>query len=63
MRSDGTEFPIEMAVSVTWIKEKPLFTAYLRDITDRREYETALKQAKKVCRRSSGGEIEASLPT
>jgi len=47
MHSDGTEFPIEMAVSVTWIKENPLFTAYLRDITDRHEYETTLKQAKK----------------
>ena len=46
MRSDGTEFPVEMAVSVTHIKDKPLFTSYLRDITDRREYETALQQAK-----------------
>jgi PAS domain S-box-containing protein len=46
MRADGTEFPIEMAVSVAWVKEKPLFNAYIRDITERREHETALKQAK-----------------
>jgi len=46
MRSDGTEFPVEMAVSLAFVKEKPLFTSYIRDITDRREYENALKQAK-----------------
>jgi PAS domain S-box-containing protein len=46
LRSDGTEFPVEMAVSVAFVKEKPLFTSYMRDITDRREYEAALKQAK-----------------
>ena len=46
LRSDGTEFPVEMALSVAFVKEKPLFTSYMRDITDRREYEAALKQAK-----------------
>jgi PAS domain S-box-containing protein len=48
LRSDGTEFPVEMAVSVSFVKEKPLFTSYMRDITERHEYETALKQAKKA---------------
>ena len=46
LRSDGTEFPVEMAISVTRIKDKPLFTSYMRDITERREYEIALQQAK-----------------
>jgi PAS domain S-box-containing protein len=51
MRSDGTEFPVEMAVNVTRLQEKPLFTAYLRDITDRSEYERTLKQAKRTTNR------------
>ena len=46
MRADGTEFPIEMAVSVTRDRDTPLFTSFIRDITERREYETTLKQAK-----------------
>jgi PAS domain S-box-containing protein len=46
MRSDGSEFPIEMAISVTRVNDTPLFTAYIRDITKRLEYETTLKQAK-----------------
>jgi len=46
IRADGTEFPIEMAISVTRVGDTPLFTSYIRDITERREYETTLKQAK-----------------
>ena len=37
MHSDGSEFPVEIAISRTVIYGKPMFTAYVRDITERRE--------------------------
>ena len=36
MRGDGTEFPIELAISVIPGQSPPMFTGYLRDITRRR---------------------------
>ncbi|MGI8783727.1 MAG: PAS domain S-box protein [Acidobacteriota bacterium] len=40
MRSDQTEFPIELAITRIPVTGPPLFTAYLRDITARREAES-----------------------
>ena len=37
MRSDGTEFPVELAVNRIAGQSPPLFTGYLRDITRRRQ--------------------------
>ena len=37
MRSDGSEFPLELAVSRVDINGDPVFTAFMRDITDARE--------------------------
>ncbi len=42
MRADGTEFPCELAISPIRIGDRPLFTAYLRDISDRHELAAAL---------------------
>jgi PAS domain S-box-containing protein len=39
LRADGTEFPIELAVTAVPLDGPPLFTAYLRDITERRTAE------------------------
>jgi PAS domain S-box-containing protein len=39
MRRDGREFPVELAVVATTIDGETIFTAYLRDITQRREME------------------------
>jgi PAS domain S-box-containing protein len=39
MRSDGTEFPVELAIARIGGQDPPMFTAYLRDITDRRRAE------------------------
>jgi PAS domain S-box-containing protein len=36
LRADGTEFPVELAIMPISTGGPPLFTAYLRDITDRR---------------------------
>ena len=45
MRADGSEFPAELAVTRIPTGAPPLFTAYLRDITDRKKAEAALKEA------------------
>ena len=36
LRSDGTEFPVELAISVIKTESHPIFTASLRDITERK---------------------------
>jgi len=37
MRADGREFPVEIAISRIVIDSKPMFTAYMRDITERQQ--------------------------
>ena len=46
MRRDGTLFPVELSITSTSIKGAPHFTAYVRDITVRKRYETDLAAAK-----------------
>ena len=42
MRADGTEFPAELTVTRTGLPGEPIFTAYVRDITDRQRAENEL---------------------
>ena len=45
-RADGSQFPIELAINVSHGRDGiPFFTAYLRDITQQREFETSLNEA------------------
>jgi PAS domain S-box-containing protein len=44
-RKDGTEFPAELAITAIHLDGEPIFTAYLRDITDRKRAEVALRQS------------------
>lgn len=44
VRKDGTEFPVELAITVIETDSDPLFTGYLRDITDRKKAEEELKR-------------------
>lgn len=41
-RSDGSEFPVELAITRIDIDGNPLFTAYIRDMTEARELEEKL---------------------
>ena len=47
-RSDGTEFPVELAITRVRLDGPPLFTAFIRDITDRVRYEAELHRAKEA---------------
>ena len=44
MRADGSEIPVELAVNATHLKGRPMFTAYLRDITERKQAEDEIRQ-------------------
>jgi PAS domain S-box-containing protein len=39
MRADGTELPVELAITRISGKGQPMFTGYLRDITSRKQFE------------------------
>jgi PAS domain S-box-containing protein len=52
LRADGSEFPVELAITRIPLKGPPSFTGYLRDITER-------KQAEKELRRSEAFLAEA----
>ncbi len=43
MRADGSEFPVELAITRVRVPGTPRFTAYLRDITDRKRSEAELR--------------------
>ena len=45
VRADGSEFPVELSVTRIATEGAPLFTAYLRDITERKRAEEALRQS------------------
>ena len=42
MRADGSEFPVEIAITRTGVTGDPAFTAYVRDITERQRAEHEL---------------------
>jgi PAS domain S-box-containing protein len=43
MKADGSEFPVELAITRLAQEDPPLFTAYIRDLSEQRRAETALK--------------------
>jgi PAS domain S-box-containing protein len=46
LRRDGTQFPIEIAITPITCGQEPLFCAFIRDITARKSFEENLKHAK-----------------
>jgi len=47
MRSDGEEFPAELTVTRLGLDAEPSFTAYIRDITEQKLAERALRDARR----------------
>jgi PAS domain S-box-containing protein len=48
MRADSSEFPVELTITRIDSQKPPLFTAYLRDITERKRAEGALRKSEKL---------------
>jgi PAS domain S-box-containing protein len=44
MRSDHSEFPVELATTRVGAQEPPMFTGFIRDITERKQAEEALAE-------------------
>lgn len=44
MRKDGSEFPVELAITRVDLPGPPVFTGYVRDITDRKRFEQELRE-------------------
>jgi len=44
VRKDGSEFPVELAITQVALAGQPLFTAYLRDITDRKRQQDVIEE-------------------
>jgi PAS domain S-box-containing protein len=64
MRSDGTEFPAEIAIVKTGSEDAPMFVGYIRDTTERRRAQEAdaLRVAKEATE-SANRELEAFSDT
>ncbi len=50
MRSNGAEFPVELTVHCVQQKASVIFTAYLRDLTEQKRAEEALRESGKMVR-------------
>ena len=53
LRRNGEEFPVEVAITVMRTEEGPLFTAHLRDITERKRAEKELRESRDAARAGS----------
>ncbi|TCO83420.1 PAS domain S-box-containing protein [Plasticicumulans lactativorans] len=50
-RADGARIPVEIALSAIQLESGPIFTAYIRDISDRLRAETAIRESEARYRR------------
>ena len=58
LRADGSEFPVELAVTRMHHEGPPIFTAFLRDLSERKRAEQELKAAKEAAEAASRAKSE-----
>ncbi|MDA8179662.1 MAG: hybrid sensor histidine kinase/response regulator [Desulfobacteria bacterium] len=63
LRKDGAEFPIELSLGTWGPREAPFFSAIIRDITERRHWEEALKESEERFRAIFEGSKDGILLT
>ena len=63
VRRDGSEFPVELAITRIGTQEPPMFTGFIRDITERKQSENALKQAEEKYRSIFENAVEGIFQT
>jgi PAS domain S-box-containing protein len=61
MRASGEEFPVELAITPFRIGEERLFTAYIRDLTERRRQEDALRASQSALQQAQKMEAVGKL--
>src|SRR5947208_11931507 len=52
VRADGTEFPVEVAVTPIRSGGRPMFTSFIRDLTERKEAEETLRRTEEQLRQA-----------
>ncbi|MDB6150032.1 MAG: sensor histidine kinase response regulator [Chthoniobacter sp.] len=60
-RADGSQFPVELAVSRIIINERPMFTAFVRDTTERKEAERLTSELALVVANSNDAIIACTI--
>jgi len=61
MRSDGSEFPVELSISRILIDGKPMFTAYMRDATERIEAQRITSELAAVVAHSNDAIVACTM--
>ncbi len=61
LRSDGSEILVELAITAFHVEERPVFTAYLRDITGQKKGEDANRRLAAIIESSSDAIISKNL--
>jgi PAS domain S-box-containing protein len=61
VRSNGTEFPVELSISRILIDGKPMFTAYMRDVTERQEAQRITSELAAVVAHSNDAIVACTL--
>jgi two-component system CheB/CheR fusion protein len=61
VRADGTEILVELAITALRTENEPIFTAYLRDITDRNRGEEAIRRLAAIIESSEDAIISKDL--
>jgi two-component system cell cycle sensor histidine kinase/response regulator CckA len=61
LRADGSEFPVELTVNAVNLDGPPVFTAFLRDISDRRQAEQEQRELAAIVNASDAAIIGTTL--